>query len=257
MNDTSRDLRTCLVLFNLLFIVVPSIAAAHGTSGAAYAAGCLAMRVTTSLAAANETRKKPLVTRGERARLHTDRRGRCLINEIAVDCHEMAKEVERAGGGIAGAKRALLYYNKACELSPRSGACEDAKRVAARIGCEDPEKCEDASGTPLPTALDRAATRTAFADAVDRVVSDCDNDAPETREVEVAIRFAPHGRAMRTTVGPELAGSLIAQCMTDVFNEVRVPPFEGESQLVKMTVSLEDVAPGFEVGTPPVANRVR
>jgi hypothetical protein len=233
-NRTGR-LRAALVALNVAILATPAVANAHVPHGV-LAGGCLAMMIRTSFEASSATEKKtarPPV----HPRLHADPRGRCLINAIAEDCHAMAVDIEKGGDGTAAKRRALIYYNKACALRPGGADCHAAKRVAASIGCADPRACEDPTGEPL---FDVAAAKTAYGDAVDRLVTSCDNDAP-VDAVEIAVVFDPSGTVTSVATSPPLDDYLISICLDDAFLDADVPAFSGNPQRVRMTVSLEDV----------------
>lgn len=258
-----RSLRAWLVLFNLLFAAVPTVAAASngGEVVGRIVGGCcvhMASAIIESAASAKKTPTK-LHEPGRGYPLGETPRQRCLLNDIVDDCLALGDSIERASDDVAAKKTALVYYRHGCLIGTRDSLCENAERVAKQLGCEDAFDCGDlnltsntaklpppeapacAADDPCLAPFDVAAAKRSFDDVESALPKRCRNDLPLTKEVRVSVVFEPTGWAAAVWVDPELEDSLIAECVESELVALTVPAFAGDEIEVVKTLSLAEV----------------
>ena len=251
-SDARRSsLRYWLLGLNLVAVSAPAVAHASGGGDIAVGvvAGCCGNMLGHAIQHAVTPKKKTTkvkynyVSPGRAKTLQ----GRCLINEVATDCWTLAVKLERSAKDEATKRRALVYYSKACSIGPGTSPCDHADRLADELGCRDAYDCGGFHVDKEVTELDVNATRSAFADAMDRVALECKNDEPTVKSVRVSVRFAPSGQALVTTLDPLLTDSLIGECLHHAFGDISVPRFSDEATTASLQVSLAEVPSAFQL----------
>lgn len=266
--ERTRSLRVWLVLFNLLFAVIPTVAAASngGEVVGQIVGGCcvhMASAIIESAASAKKTETKLSEPRRGYP-LGETLRQRCLLNDIVDDCFALGVQIERASDDVAAKKTALIYYRHGCLIGTQDSLCEHAERVAKDLGCEDAFACGDmnlaanvasaaptsapppgteacAADDPCLAPFDLAAAKQSFENVEAALPQRCKNDLPLTKEVRVSVVFEPTGWAAAVWVDPQLEDALIAECVENELIALAVPPFSGDEIEVVKTLSLAEV----------------
>jgi hypothetical protein len=100
-----------------------------------------------------------------------------------------------------------------------------------------PEEAAPAAASGPP--FDRAAASSALSAAAANAASSCAGAGPERGSGKVSVTFSNSGRATRTIVTGDFAGSAIGGCIARVFRGATIPAFSGDPVRVTKTVRIQ------------------
>ena len=129
---------------------------------------------------------------------------------------------------------------------PQAAPQAAAKRTAPKLGAAaktgvSKAEAEKKEEKPVEEAapFNTGAAKRALSSAAANASASCKKPGGPTGKGRVSVTFMPSGRATRTVVGGDFAGTSTGGCIARVFRGARIPKFSGNPKKVSKTVRIQ------------------